>query len=288
MAPYNTCNCHNDCSTDIPNLNICTYRYVDIAIGKDTTLVYPKILGYGGPDEANVIRITIIKEYRNKFCSDDNIYLEFKDIKTGKCNKTKPLKFINYIAEFIVPPSLITDPTTTLLVQIVVESGDNNSLIYRSKVYCFGVGKGIPTVPGPLDLWKDLDKRITALEQLTGSHTYIFETQEEADTFIAANPDKLNIGDILHIKNPPFDGWWDGTSLIAFTGNGGTSSHKTTVIKQLAASNRWEIKHNLDNFPSVTTVDSGGNIVVGDVQYIDNNNIVINFNTAFSGKVYLN
>lgn len=54
------------------------------------------------------------------------------------------------------------------------------------------------------------------------------------------------------------------------------------------ASNVWEIEHNLDRYPSVSVVDSGNNIVMGRVQYIDKNRLTIEFNGAFTGKAYLN
>ena len=48
------------------------------------------------------------------------------------------------------------------------------------------------------------------------------------------------------------------------------------------------INHNLNKFPSVTTVDSGGSQVVGDIQHIDLNSFKITFKASFQGKVYAN
>ena len=50
----------------------------------------------------------------------------------------------------------------------------------------------------------------------------------------------------------------------------------------------WKIKHNLNKYCSVSVVDSAGNVVVGDVNYIDKGNIEISFSAAFAGKAYLN
>ena len=63
---------------------------------------------------------------------------------------------------------------------------------------------------------------------------------------------------------------------------------KTFVYNQVASSDVWEIEHNLDKYPSVMVVDSGGSVVVGEIVYIDKNNIRITFTSAFSGKAYLN
>lgn len=63
---------------------------------------------------------------------------------------------------------------------------------------------------------------------------------------------------------------------------------KTFVYNQATSSDVWEIEHNLDKYPSVTVVDSGGSVVVGEIVYIDKNNIRITFTSAFSGKAYFN
>ena len=66
------------------------------------------------------------------------------------------------------------------------------------------------------------------------------------------------------------------------------TADKTFNFEQGVASARWEIQHNLKKFPSVTVVDSANNTVVGDVEYIDANNLVVTFSGAFSGKAFLN
>lgn len=63
---------------------------------------------------------------------------------------------------------------------------------------------------------------------------------------------------------------------------------KNYVHNQIVASNFWEIQHNLDKYPSVSIIDSGNNLVVGEIKYIDSNNIIITFTSVFSGKAYFN
>ena len=60
------------------------------------------------------------------------------------------------------------------------------------------------------------------------------------------------------------------------------------VHNQPSASATWNVAHNLGKFPSITVVDSGNSVVVGDVTYTDSNNLTITFNASFSGKAYLN
>ena len=68
----------------------------------------------------------------------------------------------------------------------------------------------------------------------------------------------------------------------------GIVGDKYYVHEQGIASNEWHIKHNLNKHPSVTIVDSAGNEVIGQVHYVDLNNVIITFTSQFSGKAYLN
>lgn len=65
-------------------------------------------------------------------------------------------------------------------------------------------------------------------------------------------------------------------------------SSPSFTFDQASASNNWTITHNLNTFPSVTVVDSGGNVVIGAVTYNNANQITIAFSSSFSGKAYLN
>lgn len=74
--------------------------------------------------------------------------------------------------------------------------------------------------------------------------------------------------------------------IISEFGGGGD---KFFEYPQSNASAFWEIKHNLNKKPSVTVSTAfSDEEVVGKVTYIDDNNLTITFNAAFSGKAYLN
>lgn len=80
----------------------------------------------------------------------------------------------------------------------------------------------------------------------------------------------------------------DGT-LEKFGGeSSGGDGDKSFIFTQATASSQWEIDHNLDKYPSVSIVDSGGNEVVGDVTYLTKNKLSVAFTAPFSGKAYLN
>jgi hypothetical protein len=70
--------------------------------------------------------------------------------------------------------------------------------------------------------------------------------------------------------------------------NIGAINDKTFVYTQSTASASWVIAHNLNKYPSVSIVDSGGNLVMGEVTYTDANNLTITFSASFSGKAFLN
>lgn len=57
---------------------------------------------------------------------------------------------------------------------------------------------------------------------------------------------------------------------------------------QISSSQTWTITHGLNKRPSVTVVDDGDNVILGDIQYINENELTINFAFPISGKAYLN
>jgi len=63
---------------------------------------------------------------------------------------------------------------------------------------------------------------------------------------------------------------------------------KHYIHEQSSASNVWHVNHNLRKNPSVSTVDSSGTVVYGNVEHIDDNELRILFKYPFSGKAYCN
>ena len=80
---------------------------------------------------------------------------------------------------------------------------------------------------------------------------------------------------------------WDATAgkfLLA----GSVGGDSTYVHTQSVAAMVWTVSHNLGKKPSVTVVDSGENVVVGDVAYLDTNSLTVTFSVAFGGKAFCN
>lgn len=66
-----------------------------------------------------------------------------------------------------------------------------------------------------------------------------------------------------------------------------TEMTQSYVYEQGVAASTWTIDHNLGFYPSVTVVDSAGNMVSGEVNYASINRVVVSFNGSFAGSAYL-
>ena len=62
----------------------------------------------------------------------------------------------------------------------------------------------------------------------------------------------------------------------------------TFVFTQGVPATVWNIQHNLGKFPSVSVINNNNIVINGEVTYIDNNNVQLNFSAGFTGKAYLN
>lgn len=62
----------------------------------------------------------------------------------------------------------------------------------------------------------------------------------------------------------------------------------TYIFEQGVASDTWVIEHNQDKYPSVTVVDSAGNVFTPAVHYDNENQVTVTMNGATTGKAYLN
>lgn len=70
-----------------------------------------------------------------------------------------------------------------------------------------------------------------------------------------------------------------------------TPASMTASMKETgggSASKVWTVAHNLGKRPAVTVVDSAGTVVIGEVDYLDDNTVRLTFCAAFSGTAYFN
>lgn len=67
-----------------------------------------------------------------------------------------------------------------------------------------------------------------------------------------------------------------------------STGDKNFVYTQAVPSTLWTIEHNLNKYPSVSVVNINNVAMYGDITYIDENNLQIEFSAGFSGKAYMN
>ena len=117
-----------------------------------------------------------------------------------------------------------------------------------------------------------------------------------------------NIGEFGHYKITAYTDNGDGFYTLALSYIGGdgvlvnqayydvanfllassVQGDKTYVHNQATPSATWSVQHNLNKFPSVTSVNNSNIKMFGEVTYVDQNNLTINFSAGFSGKAYIN
>lgn len=61
----------------------------------------------------------------------------------------------------------------------------------------------------------------------------------------------------------------------------------TYVHNQGVASDTWTMNHNLGYFPNIEIVNSAGDTVIGNYQFVSVNTVIATFSDPFAGKAYL-
>lgn len=107
---------------------------------------------------------------------------------------------------------------------------------------------------------------------------------EVHDPGVAGPPNTLTIGTVASGAAPAVSitGIAPTQTLNFVLPVGGNYTHTQSV-----SSSTWTITHNLGFSPAVSVVDSGGNHVVGDVNYVSVNVLTVSFSAPFGGSAYL-
>jgi hypothetical protein len=107
----------------------------------------------------------------------------------------------------------------------------------------------------------------------------------------ATNPNKADFWDIgltLQASSGDFKSSKDYLlSLLTYDPSAG-GGDKNFVFTQAAPSATWTITHNLDKFPSVSVVNSALEVVYGNIEYNNINQLTITFSAPFAGQAFLN
>jgi hypothetical protein len=85
-----------------------------------------------------------------------------------------------------------------------------------------------------------------------------------------------------NVYGPKQDGEWPDTP----SGSISTLTRRY-VFSQPAAIAQWDVTHTLGGRPSVMVVDTSGAVVVGDVTYLSDSQLVVTFSAPFAGYAYL-
>lgn len=128
---------------------------------------------------------------------------------------------------------------------------------------------------------------------LTDEHQHIEGSLVNTDTHVEASltPKSRNLQAGINEKGTKNYNYLynkpsiNGTTLI---GDMSIIEDKTFVYDQTVPSSEWHVKHDLDKYPAVTVVDSAGTEVIGAIDYIDLNNVILTFTGAFSGRAFFN
>ena len=96
-------------------------------------------------------------------------------------------------------------------------------------------------------------------------------------------------GDYADLINTP-----QNTSNFVNDGSGGGYPYVTEeqlllsfTFEQSTPSMSWVVNHPLNRMPATSIVDSSGSLVFGKVTYVNLSTLIIDFNSPFSGYVYL-
>ncbi len=127
------------------------------------------------------------------------------------------------------------------------------------------------------------------LENSESEDLIFLELNETINSFELIEPSLINVVDIstgaqgpMGLTGPQGPQGAQGPAGVSLSGD------LNYIHNQIGASTIWTVNHNLNKYPSVVVVDSGGTVVYGEVEYLDLNNLIILFSAPFGGKSYLN
>lgn len=162
---------------------------------------------------------------------------------------------------------------------------EDGSLIEKVEGKWYFDVRAIPTTATNADDEQVVTKGVIYFEnQVTDSQgqELVYGERDYANEFIQLSdtpPNYVGKAGNIVIVNDTEDG-------LIFTDSSNADKH--FAYDQGIPSSIWTINHGLGKYASIVVTDTAGSIVMGDVQYVDLNNITITFNASFSGSAYLN
>ena len=105
----------------------------------------------------------------------------------------------------------------------------------------------------------------------------VVNVRQDTPNSVNVSPDDQNLVTVQTVVN----------SVTVATGTISSGVTRRHVHTQNTPSTTWTITHTLGGKPQVTVVDTGDNVVHGDVQYLSNTQRVCSCSAPFSGLAYL-
>ena len=163
--------------------------------------------------------------------------------------------------------------------------------------FALGGGEGTP--------FADITELIVTKADAAGQNTEVFLNYLVDSQILIAQQNSINTFGHYYVNGYTVtsDPSFYKLSLSYIGGNGGLikdayydmasflisdTADKTYVFVQGVPEATWIINHNLNKFPSVSSVNINNIQMYGEVIYIDTNNLRIEFSAGFSGKAYMN
>lgn len=86
---------------------------------------------------------------------------------------------------------------------------------------------------------------------------------------------------------PISDTLWNANFTYTTSGGGG-GNDKNFVYQQITNASSWVVNHNLDKRCAVQIVDNDFQEIIGNITWLNNNTVKVEFNSAITGYVYCN
>jgi hypothetical protein len=217
------------------------------------------------------------------------------DVAPGANLRTKNYSLLDMINMFSKTNSLgVADQVLYFFQTDISEGRDAGTISFEagggvgkpfSEVTSFIISKtlvGFKNVDKYIPLFEGKSIILAELNDINKFGTYVVEA-------IVEHPTETNFF-VVTVTNIESSGVMavDGTYIFSEFARPIGNDDKTFVFNQAVPSTTWAITHNLEKFPSITVIDSGNTVVIGQYTYINNNNVTLTFSAAFAGKAYLN
>jgi hypothetical protein len=94
----------------------------------------------------------------------------------------------------------------------------------------------------------------------------------------------------IKLENPNYAVNLTLTNGLNSAGIGKSDENYVHTQTQVNQSSTWNVNHNLGKYCSVTVVDNNNDVIIGEIHYVDTNNVILTFNstTPVWGWAYCN